>query len=143
MSKYIADKITCIEATQDGFVYTSLESPKEGQPSTIACWKKMHKVLEFTGHTQTILKFVCFGDFIFSLAEQGEFIVFNRQKGSIVKKINFETHFDDFLHPNTYLNKLVFSGGEELQLWNIMTEQLVFDFKTTFDKENQAAITCI
>ena len=74
----------------------------------------MHKVMEFSGHTHPIIKFICFGDFVFSLAEQGEFIVFNRQKGTVIKKITFDIHFDDFLHPNTYLNKLVFSGGNTL-----------------------------
>ena len=42
MSKYIAETITWIQATQDGFVYTAL-SDKDSQ--TIACWKKMHKVV--------------------------------------------------------------------------------------------------
>jgi len=101
----------------------------------------MHKVQEFHGHTQPIIKFVCFGDFIFSLAEQGEFMVFNRQKGKLVKKITFETHFDNFLHPNTYVNKLVFSGGEHLELWNIMTEAKIFSFSDSF--KNGAAVTCI
>jgi hypothetical protein len=66
MSKYIAQKITWIQATTDGFVFTALS----GQNcNTIACWKKMHKVMEFTGHKQKIIKFMCVGDFIFSLAE--------------------------------------------------------------------------
>jgi len=49
MSKYISDTITCIQATPDGYVYTSLHS--DGKAPIIACWKKMHKVLEFSGHT--------------------------------------------------------------------------------------------
>jgi U3 small nucleolar RNA-associated protein 21 len=91
----------------------------------------MHKVLELKGHTKPLIKFVSFGDFLFSLAEEGEFIVFNRMKGTLVKKITFETNFDNFLHPTTYINKLLFSGGSEVQLWNIMTEEKLFTFQDT------------
>ena len=85
----------------------------------------MHKVLEIRGHSQKIIKFLCVGDFIFSLAERGEFIVFNRQTGSVTKQITIgnddHSHPDDFMHPSTYLNKLVFACGSKLELWNIMT----------------------
>ena len=47
----------------------------------------MHLVHEFVGHTKSILKFIVAGDFLFSLAEDGEFIVFNRQKATITRKI--------------------------------------------------------
>ena len=47
----------------------------------------MHLVNEFVGHTKSILKFIVAGDFLFSLAEDGEFIVFNRQKATITRKI--------------------------------------------------------
>lgn len=86
----------------DGFVYTA------NQNNTITSWKKMHSVLSFQGHTKTIIKFIVAGEFLFSLAEEGEFIIFNRQKGNIIKKMNFETPFDNFIHPTTYLNKLLF-----------------------------------
>lgn len=121
MSKYIDKEISWIEASPDGFIYTAL-----GQQ--IICWKKMHRVSEFQGHNANIIKFIIAGDFIFSLAEGGEFIVFNRSKGSIVKKIQFEKEFDDFIHPTTYVNKLLFSGVDATQLWNIMSEEKIFDF---------------
>ena len=43
MSNYIHDKITGIQATQDGLIYTSTSNQ-------IIAWKKMHKVLVFEGH---------------------------------------------------------------------------------------------
>jgi len=88
----------------------------------------MHKVMEFQGHTKPILKFEAFGDFIFSLAEEGEFIVFDRLKGNVIKKMNFDSHFEGFIHPRTYVNKLVFYGGESTELWNIMDEKKIFTF---------------
>ena len=76
MSKYIHEEITHIEASADGYIYTSLSSHLN--ENTIVCWKKMHKVMQFDGHKNTIIKFITAGEFIFSLAEGGEFIVFNR-----------------------------------------------------------------
>lgn len=32
------------------------------------------------------------------------------------------------MHPTTYLNKLVFACGSKLELWNIMTQQRIFEF---------------
>jgi hypothetical protein len=55
-------------------------------------------------------------------------------KGDIVKRINFECHHDNFTHPNTYVNKLLFSSsdgtgeGSCLELWNIMSGEKIFDF---------------
>jgi hypothetical protein len=128
MSKYIAQTITWIQATTDGFVYTALNSDDSSQ--TIVCWKKMHKVIEYTGHKEKIIKFICVGDFIFSLAAKGEFIIFNRQSGEVIKQMTFgnddQTYPDDFMHPNTYMNKLVFACGSKLELWNIMTPEMIF-----------------
>lgn len=136
MSKYISDPITYIQLSPDGFVYTALETMK------IISWKKMHQVQEFQWHTKPIIKFIVAGEFLFSLAEEGEFIIFNRMKGNIIKKINFETHFDNFIHPSTYLNKLLFSNGNVLQIWNIMTSEQIFDFKDILGSDD-VAITCI
>jgi U3 small nucleolar RNA-associated protein 21 len=99
----------------------------------------MHRVMEFKGHQNPIVKFIIAGEFIFSLGEGGEFLVFNRMKGTLSKKIMFEKEFDDVIHPSTYVNKLLFSGpNEKPELWNIMTEEKVFEFD--FGKEND--ITC-
>jgi len=71
MSRFISDTITYIEAGADDFIYTAHQS------KSIVSWKKMHKVTEYKGHTKSIIKFLVVSDFIFSLAEEGEFIIFN------------------------------------------------------------------
>lgn len=71
MSRFIAHKITWIEASSDGFVYTAHDN------MVIASWKKMNKIVEYRGHTKPIIKFILASEFIFSLAEEGEFIIFN------------------------------------------------------------------
>ena len=76
VSKYIVEEIIWIQASSDGYVYTALRS-RDGE-DTIVCWKKMHKVMQFEGHSHRIVKFLVAGEFLFSLAEQGEFLIFNR-----------------------------------------------------------------
>lgn len=71
----------------------------------------------------------------------------------VKKQVTFADAFDDFIHPNTYVNKLLFSGAKEkdesqatLQLWNIMAEQLVFSFDELIEKLQQgkhSLITCL
>jgi len=47
MSRFIAEEITGLQAVTSGLIYTSLlESNK------IVSWNKMHRVKEYTGHTQ-------------------------------------------------------------------------------------------
>ena len=98
----------------------------------------MHRVMEFKGHQNTIVKFIIAGEFIFSLGEGGEFLVFNRMKGTVSKKIQFEKDFDQFIHPSTYVNKLLFSApNENPELWNIMSEEKIFEFDFA-----KAEVTC-
>ena len=111
VSKYIVEEITWIQASSDGYVYTALHS-RDGE-DIIVCWKKMHKVMQFEGHNRRIVKFLVVGEFLFSLAEQGEFMIFNRLKGTLMRTVNFACDFDDFIHPSTYVNKLLFSGPDE------------------------------
>ena len=63
------------------------------------------------------------------MADDGEFIIFNIRTGGIVKRKNFEESFDLVIHPNTYVNKLLFAGENTIELWNIIEDQKVYAFK--------------
>ena len=41
----------------------------------------MHKLQVFEGHTKPIVKFILSSELIFSLAQDGEFIIFNIKSG--------------------------------------------------------------
>ena len=162
MSRYIPETILGIEATSDGFVYTALQDPVT-EKCVIVCWKKMHRVAVFeVPNNRLIIKFMAVGDFLFTLCSEGNFIVFDRRQtgcpsGSvkpIKKQIPFVDPFDDFIHPRTYVNKLLFSGckvGDEtkptLQLWNIMSQEMVFSFDELIAKvvkgKKNCLITCM
>ena len=124
MSKFIEPKIQWIEASADGLIYTALDNRK------IVSWKKMHKQKEYVGHSQPIIKFILSSEFIFSLAEEGEFIIFNVKSGAVVQRKQFNEHFELMVHPMTYVNKLLFAGsGSHLELWNVINDERVYEFK--------------
>mmetsp|Transcript_16459 Transcript_16459/g.27937 ORF Transcript_16459/g.27937 Transcript_16459/m.27937 type:complete len:157 (+) Transcript_16459:109-579(+) len=62
MSRHIADQISWIEATQDGFVYTAQQSQQEGAKCHIICWKKHRQMMVFEGHETPIVRFIVGGD---------------------------------------------------------------------------------
>jgi hypothetical protein len=33
------------------------------------------------------------------------------------------------MHPTTYINKLVFAGGDRIELWNIIEDKQIYAFK--------------
>ena len=104
----------------------------------------MNKVLEFVGHTKPIVKFILSSDFIFSLAEDGEFIIFNIRTGTIIKKKKFDCDFEIMMHPTTYINKLLFAGGNRIELWNIIDDNKIYSFKKILDeKDKSVTITTI
>lgn len=72
MSRFIAEEITWLQAAMTGLIYTSLKETNE-----IVSWNKMHRVKAYSGHKHSIIKFLVTGNFIFSLAENGEFLIFN------------------------------------------------------------------
>jgi len=32
------------------------------------------------------------------------------------------------MHPTTYINKLVFAGGNKIELWNIIEDKKIYEF---------------
>jgi len=141
MSRFIEQRIVWIEASQDGHIYTALEG------NIIVQWKKMNKVLEYVGHSKPIVKFIISSDFIFSLAQEGEFIIFNIRTAAIVRRRRFDCDFDVMLHPTTYINKLVFAGGNRIELWNIIDDTKVYSFSKLMQGKDfsasEAKVTCM
>ena len=141
MSRFIEQRIVWIEASQDGHIYTALEG------NVIVQWKKMNKVLEYVGHSKPIVKFIISSDFIFSLAQEGEFIIFNIRTAAIVRRRRFDSDFDVMLHPTTYINKLVFAGGNRIELWNIIDDTKVYSFSKFLQGKDfsasEAKVTCM
>ena len=41
------------------------------------------------------------------------------------------TELDYFVHPITYVNKLLFSGGKTMELWNVIEQERIYKFTVT------------
>lgn len=96
----------------------------------------MNKMVEYIGHTKLIVKFILSSEFIFSLAQEGEFIIFNARTGAVIKRKIFDHEFDVMMHPTTYINKLVFACGNIIELWNIIDDKKVYSFKNITQKKD-------
>lgn len=84
------------------------------------------------------MKFLLASDFIFSLAEDGEFIIFNIKNGNVIKKKQLDKDISSVMHPNTYVNKLLFVGENKMELWNIIEDEKIYTFKNAVEgKKNQ------
>jgi len=121
MSSFIENKITWIAAHGD-LIYTALDS------NSIVSWRKMHKVKEYKGHEQKIIKFIVTSAFIFSLGKGGEFLIFNMKEDKAVRKLELDPSVTEVMHPSTYVNKLVFGGKGVLQIWNVIEGERVYAF---------------
>ena len=40
------------------------------------------------------------------------------------------------MHPVTYINKLLFYGGQTMQLWNVIQGEKIYEFKMQAEVEN-------
>ena len=79
----------------------------------------MHRHATYeNGHknTNSILQFIVTQNFIFSLAEKNDFVIFDVKSTHVVKKLTFDSapQFERMMHPVTYVNKLLFFGGKKM-----------------------------
>ena len=124
MSRFIAEEITHIQAAATGLIYTSLKETNE-----IIAWNKMHRHSVYKGHKEPIIGFIVTTNLIFSLGEQGEFLIFNVQTGSVVKRFQFKNRgLTGIIHPVTYVNKMLFFGATKMELWNVIEHERVYEF---------------
>lgn len=50
------------------------------------------------------------------------------------------------MHPTTYINKLLFAGGSSgtaMELWNIIEDEKIYDFKKILAGKEGTQINCI
>ena len=58
-------------------------------------------------------------------------MIFDVKTSEVVSKLNLEGQpvFDQMMHPVTYINKLLFYGGQTMQLWNVIQGEKIYEFK--------------
>jgi U3 small nucleolar RNA-associated protein 21 len=118
----------------------------------ILLWDKIHIVKEYIceGHASHITKLSIYDNLLLALNEVGCLIIFDIYTTEVIKTLDLG--IDSFIHPSTYLNKILYSKKLEryekdlnitntkLYLYNINTEKQIFEFN--FDIKN-STIQCI
>ncbi|TIC19510.1 WD40 repeat-like protein [Wallemia mellicola] len=93
---------------------------------------KRGKLVDQLKSPYKLSKLLLFGSQLLSLKSDGSaLLVWDLQSSELLHEIEFGVNFTatDFLHPSTYLNKLlVASKNGQLQLWNIRTRTLIREF---------------
>ena len=84
-------------------------------------------------------KFIVGGPYIFVLGSEGNFTVYNVDSTEVIKQKTFSQDFHLMVHPPTYVNKLLFASTSALELWNVVSDTLIF----AFPLEGKAKITCV
>jgi len=65
-------------------------------------------------------------------------VIFDIKTTDVVSKLNLEGQpiFERIMHPVTYINKLLFYGGQTMQLWNVIQGEKIYEFKMSAEVES-------
>ncbi|KAL7754136.1 rRNA-processing protein utp21 [Sorochytrium milnesiophthora] len=83
------------------------------------------------GRTGSVFQMLVFGEYLLALTEDNVLSVFLHGTRELQTEIEFGKKFraSVFVHPSTYINKvLVASAQGSMQLWNIQTNKLIYEF---------------
>lgn len=106
----------------------------------ILSWSKIHILNEYLGHKSKVIQLLTFEKLLLSLDEQGNLFCFDIYTKKVIKQIQLNARM--IYHPSTYLNKLVYTDGFHLYLYNIKSEILIYKFEN-IRKEGDGEITTI
>ncbi|KAI9136584.1 Utp21 specific WD40 associated putative domain-containing protein, partial [Paraphysoderma sedebokerense] len=101
--------------------------------NVIIVYKRAKEVSRLeSGNKRTFLQLDVFGDFLVGLTDDNCMVSFNFKTEELYSEIEFGDQFTatTFVHPSTYLNKiLVGSSQGKMQIWNIRTNNLIYEFQ--------------
>lgn len=89
----------------------------------------------------TITQFLILGAYIAALCDDNTLKLWDTNTGDLYTEIEFGDEFTatNMIHPSTYLNKILVSSTQgTMQIWNIRTNQMVYQFGYL-----GSAVTCL
>lgn len=129
------EDITCM-ASDAYHVYTACGN-------VIYAWRRGRELKHtYRGHKKPVILMLPFGAYLISVDEASTVKVWDIKAEILHLELTFLNstfQITALMHPSTYINKIVL-GSEQgnMQLWNINTSKLVYDFKSW-----KSAISCI
>ncbi|GAQ79609.1 WD repeat-containing protein [Klebsormidium nitens] len=100
----------------------------------IGVFNRAHQVATWEGHTGKIVQLLVLGSHLLSIGDDRKLLLWPLGRPDVTEpeaEIELEDGFQPttIMHPDTYLNKvLIGSEDGRLQLWNISSRQMVFQF---------------
>jgi len=84
------------------------------------------------------------GGMLFSLAEGGKFVTYDIKSGEVLRSLQLDNEPSAFMHPMTYINKLLFlSKTQGMELWNVVEGKIIYSFTKAIFGEKQRTVTCV
>ena len=91
----------------------------------------MHKVATLAlPSNMRVIECLVSGDIIFALTESALLTI--DRKAMCIKQ-TLECAYINFMHPDTYVNKLLMAGEGTLHLLNVVTMKTIFDFTAVME----------
>eukprot|EP00124_Ichthyophonus_hoferi_P000658 Ihof_evm5s26 gene=Ihof_evmTU5s26 len=100
----------------------------------VISWKRGKQVQVYAGYSSNVHLLLCFGEHLLAVTEDNKLVIRKISDGEIHVELDFDPssfHITGIMHPSTYLNKVLLTSRQgTMQLWNIRTGKLVYEFKS-------------
>ena len=137
ISDSVKQKIMQLQ-THKNYTYTLLSN------NTIVKWRRMHIERTFSLFSTSIIQFLVIADLLIVLWEEGKLYIVDLEVGEIKHLINLSINAYMFMHPLSYLNKILIAGEDDaLQIYNIEADELIYSFSNITKKFKGARILTI
>jgi len=137
ISKPVKQKILQIQ-THKSFVYTLLSN------NSIVKWHRMNIEASYASFGSSIIQFLVIATYIMVLCENGKLYIVEHESGNIKTIIDIGIKGYMFMHPVSYLNKVIIAGeGDQMIIFNIEAKETIYKFKNITQKLNGAKILVI
>jgi U3 small nucleolar RNA-associated protein 21 len=117
----------------------------------VLLWDKIHIVKEYTyeSNGSEVVGLTVFDNLLLALNDKGDLVIFDIHSTEVIKVL--QLGIETFIHPSTYLNKILFTKKREqyekdlnivsnkLYLYNINAEKQIFEFN--FDIKDATILT--
>lgn len=122
ISSSIKQKIMQIQ-THKNQTYTLLSN------NTIVKWRRMHIEHTYSHFPSTILQFLVISTYVITLHSNQCLVITDLETGFIKAKIELSIQGYYFMHPVSYLNKLIVAGEDDkMQVVNIEAQEVIYTF---------------
>lgn len=134
ISNSVKQKIMQLQ-THSNYTYTLLSN------NSIIKWRRMHPEQTFSCFDTPVIQFLVISSYLLVLCEGGKLYTVDLNTQFIKAKADLGMNAYAFMHPITYLNKIVVAGeGDQLMVYNIEAQEVIYNFKNITKKLKGAKV---